>query len=152
LPKTLQGRMFSGKVPPEGTSMNKNLFKSVCVAATLLAVFAVASYSQDKKANDSAHKIVRSLPPAEFPAARTVSAFPLCEIRPSRKARWYRRRNIQRTAENTQSPRDRSRPTPLESLCGCSAMLSSPGNPVESTVSLPWRGIRFSYLRFPFTL
>jgi quercetin dioxygenase-like cupin family protein len=51
--------MFSGKVPPEGTSMNKNLFKSVCVAATLLAVFAAASYSQDKKANDSAHKIVR---------------------------------------------------------------------------------------------
>ena len=39
--------------------MNKNLFKSVCVAATFLAVFALASYSQDKKANDSAHKIVR---------------------------------------------------------------------------------------------
>ena len=39
--------------------MNKNLFKSVCVAAALLAVFAVASYSQENKASDSAHKIVR---------------------------------------------------------------------------------------------
>ena len=40
--------------------MNKNFFKSVCVVASGLAVFATASYSQEKKAGDSAHKIVHS--------------------------------------------------------------------------------------------
>ncbi len=40
--------------------MNKNLFKSVCVAASALAVFAAASYSQEKNASEEAHKIVRS--------------------------------------------------------------------------------------------
>jgi anti-sigma factor ChrR (cupin superfamily) len=40
--------------------MNKNFFKSVCVVASAIAVFAAASYSQEKKAGDSAHKIVHS--------------------------------------------------------------------------------------------
>ncbi len=40
--------------------MNKTFFKSVCLVALALAVFAAASYSQEKKASDAAHKIVRS--------------------------------------------------------------------------------------------
>ena len=40
--------------------MKKKFFKSVCVVASALAVFAAASYSQEKKASDAAHKIVRS--------------------------------------------------------------------------------------------
>jgi anti-sigma factor ChrR (cupin superfamily) len=38
--------------------MNKRFFSSVCVMATALAVLAAASYSQEKKESDSAHKIV----------------------------------------------------------------------------------------------
>jgi len=38
--------------------MNKNFFKSVCVAASALAVFAAASYSQEKKEADAPHKII----------------------------------------------------------------------------------------------
>jgi anti-sigma factor ChrR (cupin superfamily) len=34
-------------------------FKSVCIAAMALAVFATASYSQEKKETDAPHKIVR---------------------------------------------------------------------------------------------
>ena len=51
--------MFCDKVPTEGTHMNKTLLKSLCLAATAI-VFVAASYSQEKKAADSAHKIVRS--------------------------------------------------------------------------------------------
>ncbi len=40
--------------------MSRKLFKSVCVAATVLVAFAAASYSQEKKPSDAAHKIVRS--------------------------------------------------------------------------------------------
>jgi quercetin dioxygenase-like cupin family protein len=40
--------------------MNKKFFKSVCVVASVLAVFAAASYSQEKKSSDAAHKVVRS--------------------------------------------------------------------------------------------
>jgi quercetin dioxygenase-like cupin family protein len=40
--------------------MNKPFFKRLCLVATALAVLAAASYSQEKKASDSAHKIVRS--------------------------------------------------------------------------------------------
>ncbi len=39
--------------------MNKTFFKSLCLVATALAVFLAASYSQEKKDSDSAHKIVR---------------------------------------------------------------------------------------------
>ena len=39
--------------------MNKKLFKSVCVVGAALAAFAAASYGQEKKEGDSAHKIVR---------------------------------------------------------------------------------------------
>ncbi len=39
--------------------MNKNFLKSFCAVAGALAVFAAASYSQEKKETDSAHKIVR---------------------------------------------------------------------------------------------
>jgi quercetin dioxygenase-like cupin family protein len=39
--------------------MNKTFFKSLCLVATALAVLAAASYSQEKKESDSAHKIVR---------------------------------------------------------------------------------------------
>lgn len=56
--------------------MNKNLFKSVCVAATLLAVFAVASFSQEKKASDSAHKIVH------FSDLKWVGIMKGCELAP----------------------------------------------------------------------
>ncbi len=38
--------------------MNKNLLKGACVTATALLAFAAASYSQEKKESDSAHKIV----------------------------------------------------------------------------------------------
>jgi anti-sigma factor ChrR (cupin superfamily) len=38
--------------------MNRNLLKSFCALAAALAIFAVASRSQEKKENDSAHKIV----------------------------------------------------------------------------------------------
>jgi len=40
--------------------MNKNFFRSVCVVASAVVVFAAASYSQEKKASEEAHKIVRS--------------------------------------------------------------------------------------------
>jgi len=40
--------------------MNKAFFKGLCLVATALAVLAAASYSQEKKESDSAHKIVRS--------------------------------------------------------------------------------------------
>jgi len=40
--------------------MNKAFFKGLCLVATALAVSAAASYSQEKKESDSAHKIVRS--------------------------------------------------------------------------------------------
>jgi anti-sigma factor ChrR (cupin superfamily) len=40
--------------------MNRNFLKSSCALASALAVFAVASHSQEKKESDSAHKIVRS--------------------------------------------------------------------------------------------
>jgi len=39
--------------------MNKNFWKSCCAVAAALTVFAVASYSQEKKESDSSHKIVR---------------------------------------------------------------------------------------------
>ena len=39
--------------------MNKNFLKCFCAVAGALAVFAAASYSQEKKEADSAHKIVR---------------------------------------------------------------------------------------------
>jgi len=52
------GRMFAGKVPRREQSMNKKFFKSVCVVAAVLAVFEAASYSQEKKESDAAHKIV----------------------------------------------------------------------------------------------
>jgi len=39
--------------------MNKKLWKWPCVMVSALAVFAAASYSQEKKEGDSAHKIVR---------------------------------------------------------------------------------------------
>jgi len=39
--------------------MNKTFFKRACVAATALAAFAAACYSQEKKESDAAHKIVR---------------------------------------------------------------------------------------------
>jgi anti-sigma factor ChrR (cupin superfamily) len=52
--------MFFGKVAPEGTIMHKKFFQGVCVVATTMTAFAVASYSQAKKAGDSEHKIVRS--------------------------------------------------------------------------------------------
>lgn len=39
--------------------MNKKLWKWTCVMVSALAVFAAASYSQEKKEGDSAHKIVR---------------------------------------------------------------------------------------------
>ena len=38
--------------------MNKDLLKGACVTATALLAFAAASYSQEKKESDSAHKIV----------------------------------------------------------------------------------------------
>jgi quercetin dioxygenase-like cupin family protein len=38
--------------------MNKNLLKGACVTTTALLAFAAASYSQEKKESDSAHKIV----------------------------------------------------------------------------------------------
>lgn len=38
--------------------MNKNFLKSVCVVASGLAVFGAASYSQEKKEADAAHKII----------------------------------------------------------------------------------------------
>jgi hypothetical protein len=38
--------------------MNRNFLKSFCRLAAALAVFALASYSQEKKESDSAHKIV----------------------------------------------------------------------------------------------
>ena len=40
--------------------MNKKFFRGICAVAAALAVFAAASYSQEKKASDAAHKIVRS--------------------------------------------------------------------------------------------
>ena len=40
--------------------MKKSFLKSVCALMTALASLAVASYSQEKKENDSAHKIVHS--------------------------------------------------------------------------------------------
>ena len=40
--------------------MNKQVFKSVCVVTAVLSVFVAASYSQEKKESDSAHKIVHS--------------------------------------------------------------------------------------------
>jgi quercetin dioxygenase-like cupin family protein len=39
--------------------MHKKFFKSVSIVATTLTAFAVASYTQEKKESDSAHKIVR---------------------------------------------------------------------------------------------
>ncbi len=39
--------------------MNKNFLKSVCVVAVALGAFAAASYGQEKKEGDSAHKIIR---------------------------------------------------------------------------------------------
>jgi quercetin dioxygenase-like cupin family protein len=50
--------MFGGKVPAEGTTMNKKLVKNFCVVLTASVAFAAASHSQEKKDNDSAHKIV----------------------------------------------------------------------------------------------
>jgi quercetin dioxygenase-like cupin family protein len=38
--------------------MNKDLLKGACLTATALLAFAAASYRQDKKESDSAHKIV----------------------------------------------------------------------------------------------
>jgi quercetin dioxygenase-like cupin family protein len=38
--------------------MNKDLLKGACVTATALLAFAAASYSQEKKESDSAHRIV----------------------------------------------------------------------------------------------
>jgi quercetin dioxygenase-like cupin family protein len=43
----------------EAARMNKTFFKSLCLVATALAVLAAASYSQEKRESDSAHKIVR---------------------------------------------------------------------------------------------
>jgi quercetin dioxygenase-like cupin family protein len=40
--------------------MNKDLVQTVCVVSLTLVVFAVPSTSQEKKAGDSAHKIVHS--------------------------------------------------------------------------------------------
>ena len=39
--------------------MKKKVWNSLCVAVLALAVFGTASYSQEKNASDSAHKIVR---------------------------------------------------------------------------------------------
>jgi hypothetical protein len=38
--------------------MNKHFLKSFCALAAALAVFTVASHSQEKKESDSSHKIV----------------------------------------------------------------------------------------------
>jgi hypothetical protein len=54
---TVRAYVF-GHRSTEGTSMNKKLFKSVCVVAMVLTAFAAASYSQEKKETDSAHKII----------------------------------------------------------------------------------------------
>jgi quercetin dioxygenase-like cupin family protein len=40
--------------------MNRNVFRTVWVVALTLAVFALAGHTQEKKASDSAHKIVHS--------------------------------------------------------------------------------------------
>jgi hypothetical protein len=45
----LEKRMFSSKVPAEGTSMHKSILKSVCFLAATFVAFAAASFSQEKK-------------------------------------------------------------------------------------------------------
>src|SRR5882762_9057790 len=98
------------------------------------------------------YKIALAYQPSEFPADHTFSTSPPYEIPPFQRARWCTHRNIRRISESTRSPPDRNRPTPPVSLSGCSTFFRLSRNPVESTVSRPTRGIRFSCRPFPFTL
>jgi anti-sigma factor ChrR (cupin superfamily) len=50
--------MFTGKVPVEGTQMNKNRVAIVLAAVAALAAMVVGANSQEKKESDAAHKIV----------------------------------------------------------------------------------------------
>src|SRR2546430_7849728 len=98
------------------------------------------------------HRTALAYQPLEFPAVQRFSAFPLCESRLFQRAHSCTRQSIRKIAGNRRFPRDRNRPTQRESLSGCLTFSLFSIRLVESTVSRRSHGIRFSCLRFPFTL